>query len=201
MEKLRIQKPILVEGRYDKCKLASVLDAHIIPTDGFGVFRSEQKKELIRRLAKQAGRILVLTDSDGAGLVIRNYINSILPKELVIHLYTPQIPGKERRKNAPSKEGLLGVEGMDADLLRRLFEPYADGRTAVSRLSLTKADLYRDGLSGRADSAARRRALAQSAGLPENLSANALMEALNLLYDAEGYAALLAGIADAEDKA
>lgn len=191
MEKLKIEKPILVEGRYDQNKLRSVADAQILRTEGFGVFRDREKKELICRLAQKAGGIIVLTDSDGAGLVIRNYINGILKKELITHLYIPQITGKERRKDAPSKEGLLGVEGMEAALLRQLLSPYAGEGTPRAGMALTKADFFSDGLSGTPNSARRRALLCREASLPQNLSANALLEALNLLYTEPEYRALL----------
>ncbi|MBO5217934.1 MAG: DUF4093 domain-containing protein, partial [Clostridia bacterium] len=125
-EKLKIDIPIAVEGKYDKIKIASIADAQIVVTDGFGVFASDEKAALIRRLAEPRG-IIVLTDSDGAGLVIRNYFNSILKKEKIFHLYIPQVAGKERRKKMPSKAGTLGVEGIDADYLRGLLEPFAAG--------------------------------------------------------------------------
>ena len=194
MEKMIIRYPVLVEGRYDRCKLESILTANILQTDGFGIFRSDEKRELIRRVARSAGKLLVLTDADGAGLIIRNYINSILPQELVIHLYTPQIYGKERRKTVPSKEGLLGVEGMEAELLRQLFAPYASDTLPPASLSLTKADLFADRLAGTPDASYRRAAFLRAAGLPANLSANAMLRAVNLLYDEKSYGELLARI-------
>lgn len=124
MEKLKIPYPILVEGKYDKIKLDSVLDANIIVTDGFGVFKNSEKTSLIRKLAEKTP-IICAFDSDNAGLVIRNHIKSALPKEKIIHVYFPEIEGKERRKEKFSKQGLLGVEGMEADLIRKLFAPYA----------------------------------------------------------------------------
>ena len=122
MDRLKISIPIAVEGKYDKIKLSSIIDGQIITTDGFGVFASDEKKMLIRRLAEPRG-IIVLTDSDGAGLVIRNYFRSILPKDKLINLYTPQIAGKEKRKKCPSKAGFLGVEGIEACKIRSLILP------------------------------------------------------------------------------
>lgn len=180
MEKLKISQVVLVEGKYDKIKVDSVVDATILTTDGFGIFKEKEKTALLRRLAAERG-LIVVTDSDGAGLVIRNYITSILPKSQVTHLYIPQIKGKEVRKAIPSKEGTLGVEGMEADLLRGLFEPFAVGRTAPEWEAVTKYDLYADGLSGGAGSEARRQALAKAIDLPSGLSSNALIEAINLL--------------------
>ncbi|MBQ8508777.1 MAG: DUF4093 domain-containing protein [Clostridia bacterium] len=193
MEKLKIAIPIAVEGKYDKIKLSSVVDGQIITTDGFRVFASDEKAALIRRLAEPRGMI-VLTDSDGAGLVIRNYFNSILPKDKLIHLYTPRIPGKEKRKTAPSKAGWLGVEGMEADLLRKLLAPYAEDAASKDKPSgreITKADLYADGLSGGEGSAERRAKLCEALGLPPDLSANALLAALNLLIDYDKYEELI----------
>lgn len=180
MEKLNVHQVVLVEGRYDKIKLDSLIDATILTTDGFGIFKEKEKAALLRRLAAERG-LIVVTDSDGAGLVIRNYISSILPKSQVTHLYIPQIKGKESRKAAPSKEGTLGVEGMDADLLRRLFEPFAAGHQLPEWECVTKLDLYEDGLSGSEGSEARRAKLALALDLPSGLSANALIEAINLL--------------------
>ncbi len=181
MKKLKITLPVIVEGKYDRHRLSSFLDAHIITTDGFGIFREDEKRALIRRLAAERG-IIVLTDSDGAGLVIRNYLRSFLPPELVRHVYIPQVAGRERRKSSPSREGLIGVEGTDEKVLVGLFEPFAAAdETGPAEPALTKADLYAGGLSGRKDSAQRRAAFAEAAGLPKNLSANALLEAVNLL--------------------
>lgn len=188
MEKLKISIPIAVEGKYDKIKLSSIIDGRIITTDGFGIFASGEKKMLIKRLASERGMI-VLTDSDGAGLVIRNYFRSILPKDKLIHLYTPQIEGKERRKKAPSKAGFLGVEGIEADTLRKMFEPFADGNVEndIPQKEVTKADFYSDNLSGGEGSAERRKRLCNLLELPENMSANALLAAVNMLCTFEKY--------------
>ncbi|MBQ7499551.1 MAG: DUF4093 domain-containing protein, partial [Clostridia bacterium] len=142
---------------------------------------------LIRRLAEKSG-IIILTDSDGAGLVIRNYLRSVLPPEKIINLYTPRIEGKEKRKKTPSKSGVLGIEGMEAGLLRELFLPYADGGGVEKRSDpVTKTDFYTDGFSGATGSAEKRRKLAERLSLPPDLSANALLEAINLLYTKEEY--------------
>ncbi len=179
-QKLMIDRPIVVEGKYDKIKLAAVCEAQILTTDGFGIFASEEKKALFRRLAMPRG-LIVLTDSDGAGLVIRNYFNKILPKEKLIHLYVPKIEGKEKRKKLPSKEGVLGVEGMEAELLRSLLAPYTADSVPSPITPVTKAEFYADGYSGGDGSAAKRAALAKQLGLPDNLSSNALLAAINLL--------------------
>lgn len=190
--KLKINRPVIVEGLYDKIKLDSIIDAPIIVTDGFCIFREHEKVSLIRRAAERSG-VIVLTDSDPAGMVIRNFINSILPKEKITHLYIPELPGRERRKKVGSKSGLLGVEGMEADFLRRLFLPYSEGVSdgKAARGGITKLDFYLDGLSGREGSAERRRALARACGLPSSLSSAALLAALNMLYTREEYKGLL----------
>ena len=194
MEKLKISIPIAVEGKYDKIKLSSIIDGQIITTDGFGVFASDEKKMLIRRLAEPRG-IIVLTDSDGAGLVIRNYFRSILPKDKLINLYTPQVEGKEKRKKAPSKAGFLGVEGIEAEVLRKLFEPYAGDLTERrAGEEVTKADFYADNLSGGEGSAERRKRLCRLLDLPDNMSANALLAAVNLLCGVEKYKELLKNV-------
>ena len=186
-DKLKIDIPIAVEGKYDKIKVASVADAHIITTDGFGVFASEEKSALIRRLAAPKG-IIVLTDSDGAGLVIRNYFNRILPRDKLFHLYIPQIEGKEKRKKSPSKEGILGVEGMEADMLRNILAPFADGGdNRKNERELTKTDFFSDGLSGSDEAASKRTRLCLYLSLPPNMSANALLAAINMLGEVGQY--------------
>lgn len=187
MSRLRIKLPVVVEGKYDKHRLSSLIDAHIITTDGFGIFRENEKRELIRRLASKGG-IIVMTDSDGAGLVIRNYLRSVLSRDSIHHVYIPQKQGRERRKAAASKEGLIGVEGIDTDILIRLLEPYAEqSEKSAEQPELTKLDFYTDGLSGGADSARLRKEFASAVGLPDNLSANALLEAVNMLQLYDGY--------------
>ena len=185
---LTITKPIIVEGKYDKIKVASVARALILTTDGFGIFSSDEKAALFRRLAEKEG-VIVLTDSDGAGLVIRNYLKSILPPDKITHLYIPQIKGREKRKREPSKEGLLGVEGIDADWLRTALAPFAAESEGLTRTEMTlqKADLYELGLSGGTGSADRRRMLCQMLSLPDHLSANALLAALNMLVSKEQF--------------
>ncbi len=186
-DKLKIDIPIAVEGKYDKIKVASVANANIITTDGFGVFASEEKAALIRRLAEPRG-IIVLTDSDGAGLVIRNYFNRVLPKDKRYHLYIPQIEGKEKRKKTPSKAGTLGVEGMEAELLRGILAPFESGtEVKLNERELTKTDFFADGLSGSDDSANKRARLCRYLSLPDNMSANALLAAINMLGEVGQY--------------
>ena len=188
MEKLKIDLPIIVEGKYDKIKIKSVADACVIQTDGFGVFKNSERLALIRQLAKKS-RIIVLTDSDGAGKVIRSHITSAIPKDRLIQLYIPQVEGKERRKEAPSAEGFLGVEGTEADVIRRLLEPFSSGTSAEDgeREEIAKADLFAVGLTGGADSADRRDAFAVSLGLPKKMTPNALLSALNVMMTREEF--------------
>ena len=180
MEKLLISKVVVVEGKYDKITLENVIDAFILTTDGFGIFKNEEKKSLFRRLAKERG-LIVLSDADGAGLVIRNYFNSFIPKEDLTHLYIPKKEGKEKRKTERSKEGFLGVEGMDSEMLYQLFLPFADGGVRESIEEITLMTLYEDGFRGKENSEEKRKALAVALDLPDNLSAKALVSAINLL--------------------
>ena len=185
MEKLNIPYPIVVEGCYDKITLESVVRGHILPTDGFGIFKKEEKTALLRRLA-EVSPLIVLTDSDGAGKVIRSHISAVIPKDRLIHLYTPQIKGKEKRKDSASKEGFLGVEGQNAALLRQLLTPYAT-ESALIRGGITKLDLFNLGLSGHDDAKMRRRDLCQKLSLPADLTAPALPDAVNILYTREEF--------------
>ncbi|MBR3893912.1 MAG: DUF4093 domain-containing protein [Clostridia bacterium] len=191
-ERLQIPYPILVEGRYDKLRLECVAEAQILTTDGFGVFKKSEKKQLFRALAQRTP-LIVLTDSDGAGKLIRSYVSSCLPPDRVIHLYIPRIAGKEKRKREASAEGVLGVEGMENDLLYDLLKPYANAEAVTARMRenpLCKADLYRDGLTGCEGSAERRDAFAEKLGLPAGMTPNALLAALRVLCSYEEYCAL-----------
>ena len=188
MDRLKIDLPIIVEGKYDKIKIKSVADACVIQTDGFGVFKNHERLALIRQLA-QKSKIIVMTDSDGAGKVIRAHITSAIPKDRLIQLYIPQVEGKERRKEAPSAEGYLGVEGTDAELIRKLLEPFAvDVSSEESeREEITKADLFEVGLTGGSDSAEKRDSFAVSVGLPKKMTPNALLAALNVIMTREEF--------------
>ena len=193
MERLKIPYPVIVEGKYDKLRLESVIEAHIIPTDGFGIFKKEEKASMFRALAKKTPLIL-LTDSDGAGKVIRSHLTSVLPKERLIQLYVPRISGKEKRKNEPSAEGILGVEGMERELLFELFKPYANAQAVASRMAenpLCKTDFYEDGLTGKEGSSEKRDALCAQLGLPLGMTPNALLAALRVLCTYEEYCALV----------
>ena len=192
MEKLKIPYPIIVEGKYDKIKIRSIADACVIQTDGFGVFQNHERLALIRQLSKKS-KIILLTDSDGAGKVIRSHLTSAIPKDRLIQLYIPKIAGKEKRKSTPSAEGTLGVEGMEADFLRELLSPFSDPDYAERALEnpLSKLDFYQDGLSGAPDSVRRRDELAAKLSLPDGMSANALLEALKILLSYEEYLTLV----------
>ena len=167
---VKIRQAIVVEGKYDQNTLSQLVDTTIFQTRGFGVMRDKALLELLRKAARTTG-LIIFTDSDGAGFVIRNFLKGALPKEGVLHAYIPDIPGKEKRKRAPGKEGLLGVEGMTKE-------------------TITKFDLYTAGLSGRPDSAAKRAAFLEKLRFPAHMSANALLDALNLLYTREEFLAL-----------
>jgi ribonuclease M5 len=190
-ERLRISLPIVVEGRYDKIKIASIAEAEILTTDGFSLFNDREKRALLRRMAKDG--IIVLTDPDGGGKQIRTFLSALLGEGKVYHLHVPAVAGKEARKRTAGRAGLLGVEGADPDVLRALLAPFAGGAPA-RRASLTKADLFADGLSGGEGSAERRRALAVRLGLPPDLTPNALLAALNLLCTEEEYRAALSEV-------
>ncbi len=192
MEKLKIPYPIIVEGKYDRERLLSVADARILTTDGFGIFNKSEKLALIRKLSEKT-KIIVLSDSDGAGKLIRAHITSAIPRDRLIQLYIPRIEGKEKRKAEPSKEGTLGVEGMDRELLHDLLKPFTDDRAvrAEAENPLSKTDLYNDGLSGGENSAAMRDKLAAKVGLPPKMTANALLSALRILISYEEYKKLI----------
>ena len=188
----KIKEVIVVEGRYDKNALSQVVNATVITLGGFSVFNDKEKLAFLRRLAEKQG-LIVLTDSDGAGFVIRNYLKGALPKELVKQAYIPDIYGKERRKRTPGKEGKLGVEGMKPDVLlaalARAGATFLDEEngTGAAGEPITKADLFELGLTGGPDSAAKRQAILRELELPEHLTANGLLEALNLLYSRESF--------------
>lgn len=187
---IRIREAIIVEGRYDKNTLAQIVDAPILETSGFGIFHDRQRLALLRRLAETRG-IIVLTDSDGAGFVIRNYLRGAIDPSQVKHAYIPDIAGKERRKRTASKEGKLGVEGMRPDVLlealRRAGATIEGEETPAAGARITKTDLYAAGLTGGADSKAARQRLLAQLDLPEHLSTNALLEVLNALMTREEF--------------
>lgn len=187
---IHIREAVVVEGKYDKIRLASVADALVLETHGFGIFKDKEQLNLLRLLAKERG-LLILTDSDSAGFVIRGYLNGVIPPEQIKHAYIPEIMGREKRKAVSSKEGLLGVEGIDGkviiDALKRAGATIEGEQTKPETNPLTKWDLYEAGLSGGADSAARRYHLMGLLGLPKKLSANRLLEVLNSTISREQF--------------
>ena len=186
----RIKEVIVVEGRYDKNTLSQVVDAVILETSGFGIFNDAAKRRLLKTLAETRG-LIVLTDSDGAGFLIRNHIRGIVDPKLVKHAYIPDISGKERRKEKASKEGKLGVEGMRPEVLiealKRAGATFDDSPAEQQPAQITKADLYAKGLSGKEGSAEKRRQLLQKLGLPERMSADAMLDVLNALMDRDSF--------------
>ena len=185
-----VREVIVVEGRYDKNALSQVVDAVIIETSGFGIFNDAEKRKLLQTMAEARG-LIVLTDSDGAGFVIRNYIKGSVDPKLVKHAYIPDIYGKERRKNAPSREGKLGVEGMKPqvllDALIRAGATFDDEENKKTAPRISKADMYARGLSGREGSAEKRARLIKQLGLPERLTADGLLDVLNATMSREEF--------------
>ena len=184
---VKIREAIVVEGRYDKNTLSQVVDAPILETAGFGIFKDKQQMALLRRVAEKRG-LIVFTDSDGAGFVIRNHIKSAIPGKYLKHAYIPDIPGKERRKSVPGREGKLGVEGMTPEVILAALRNAGatiEGEETTSSGGITKQDLMALGLSGGSNAGEKRKALLKKLKLPEHMSANAMLQALNLLYTQE----------------
>ena len=188
---IKVGPVILVEGKYDKIKLSQIFDATILTTDGFGIFKQKDKLALLRRLAETRG-LLIFTDPDGAGFVIRNYLKGAVPKEKLFHAYIPDLYGKEKRKAKGSKEGKLGVEGVPDDAIIRAVEASGALQGSVpAKSGITKADLYELGLSGSAGSTQRRLRLLKELQLPQQLSSNALLDVLNCIIDLESLTAMV----------
>lgn len=189
----KIKEVIVVEGRYDKNTLSQVVDAVIIETGGFGIFNDREKRSLLKKLAESRG-LIIMTDSDAAGFMIRNHLKGCIAPELVKHAYIPDIYGKERRKSAPSREGKLGVEGMKpqviVEALKRAGATFESGRSAADNARISKADLYKKGLSGGENSAALRKKLLKMLELPEHLTAQGLLDVLNATMSREDFLAL-----------
>ena len=184
---VKIKEAIVVEGRYDKNTLSQIVDATIFETSGFGIFKDKAQMALLRRVAEIRG-LIVFTDSDGAGFVIRNHIKSAIPGKYLKHAYIPDVMGKEKRKTAPGKEGKLGVEGMTPQIILEALKRSGatmDAQGENPANPITKQDLMALGLSGGRDSAAKRLALLKEINLPEHMSANAMLQALNVLYNLE----------------
>ncbi len=190
---LHIDKTVIVEGKYDKIKLSNILDTEIITTDGFAIFKDKQKTELIRRAAENKG-IIIMTDSDSAGFLIRGHLKSVIPNDKIINVYIPEILGKEKRKAEASKEGLLGVEGVSEQvILDALLRAgvNVNGEEAAQREKITKADFYDLGLIGFGGSEQKRNELKAKLQLPKHLSTNALLTAVNALYSKEEFLEIL----------
>lgn len=189
---IKLKMPIIVEGKYDKITLENVVDTLIISTDGFRIFKNKEMCQLIRTLAKTKG-IIIMTDSDGAGQVIRNHIKNIASDGKVINVYVPRLKGKEKRKSAPSKEGYLGVEGISKEILTETLLKFGitEESTVLSSDKLTKADFYDLSLSGSADSAQNRQRVISVLNLPKTLSSNALLDVVNTLYTPEEFISLV----------
>ncbi len=185
-KKLAVAYPVIVEGKYDKLRLETVIEGTILTTDGFGIFKKAEKQALFRALAKKTP-LIVLTDSDGAGKVIRGHLSSLIPPDRLIQLYIPRIPGVEKRKSAASAEGMLGVEGMERELLFRLFGPFAAGQAPVERAEITKTDFYLDGLTGGTESRRKRDAFAALFDLPAGMTPGALLAAVQIICTKEEY--------------
>lgn len=193
MEKVKISLPIIVEGRYDKSTLSGFLDATIITTGGFSIFNNKEKQALLRRIAENG--VIVLTDSDGGGKQIRKFLAGILPPDKIHNLYIPKIEGKESRKRKPSKSGTLGVEGMEKKVILRLLEPFIDGKIAEkSGRMITKVDFFTDKLTGCDGASENRAKLCRECGLPEDMTPNALLEAMNLIYGYEEYKKIISDL-------
>ena len=198
---VKIWEAIVVEGRYDKNTLSQVVDAPIFETNGFGIRKDKARMDLMRRVAEQRG-LIVFTDSDGAGFVIRNFLKGAIPAKYLKHAYIPDIPGKERRKSAPGKEGKLGVEGMTPEILLSCLKRAGAtilGEDTPTEQPITKQDLFDLGLSGGANASEKRKKLMKKLALPEHLSPNGLLQALSLLYTREELTALAAQLETEHD--
>lgn len=190
---IKVDRIIIVEGKYDKIKLSSMIDGIIIETEGFGIFKDKDKQKLIRKLAESKG-IVILTDSDSAGFVIRNFITSIVPKEYITNVYIPDIYGKEKRKESASKEGKLGVEGVSVEILKDAFNKAGIGTSkskATEKKKITLNDFFDDGLTGGAESKKKRTALLKSLDLPERMSTKAMLDILNTFITYDEYKRLV----------
>lgn len=199
---LKIREAIVVEGRYDKNTLSQIVDAPILETSGFGIMKDKQQLELLRKVAKSRG-LIIFTDSDGAGFVIRNFLKGAIDGKYLRHAYIPDIPGKERRKSAPGKEGKLGVEGMTpqviVDALRKAGATVLGDETIHSSGNITKQDMMVLGLSGGQNSSTLRKQLLKKLDLPEHMSANALLQAVNLLYTLDELRGILSQLGEDHD--
>lgn len=184
---IRLDRPVIVEGKYDKIALENVVDALIITTDGFGIFKNREKCDLIRQLARKNG-VIIMTDSDSAGAVIRSYLKKIISDCKIVNVYVPELRGKERRKAKPSKSGLIGVEGMSPEIIEEALK--RSGVFSVKKENgrkITKTDMFVLGLSGREDSSLKRKDFLRFLGLPESLSSSAMLDVLNNMLTADEF--------------
>ncbi len=199
---IRIRQAVIVEGKYDQIRLSSLVDTVILTTEGFGVFKDKEKQKLLRRLAYERG-LVVLTDSDSSGFVIRSFLNGIVEPQYITNVYIPDVFGKEKRKAAPSKEGKLGVEGMRTEQLLEAFRKAGvtaeTGDAPHERREVTKTDLYEDGLSGGQDSARKRRRLLRALDFPERMNANAMLKLINTCMTYAEYKAAVERLAEEEE--
>ena len=184
---IKIKQTIIVEGKYDKIKLKSIVEANIITTDGFRIYNNKEKRALIKSIAGKTG-IIILTDSDSAGRRIRNFIKGCVDTDNITNVYIPKIPGKEKRKSVPSKENILGVEGTDKDLLLDVLQKFCTTETKPKQI--TKTDFYNDGLSGGENSVKKRREFCEKLNIPY-MPPNSLLEAVNILVDYDEYKKIL----------
>lgn len=192
---IKTDKVIVVEGKYDKIRLENIVDATIIPTDGFGIFKNKELLQLLRKLADARG-LIVLTDSDSAGFMIRSYLSGSIDNKKITNIYIPELFGKEKRKDAPSAEGLLGVEGVDDKVIIKAFEAAGIGtkKSDSTRRSVTKSDLYELGFIGRENSATLRKNLLIALSLPQRISSNRLPEIINMLYSYDEFIEIAKGV-------
>lgn len=190
---IHTDKIVVVEGKYDAIKLSGIIDATIIKTDGFGIFKDKEKQELLCRLAEKRG-LIVLTDSDSAGFMIRNFLGSRIPQERITNVYVPDLYGKEKRKDKPSAEGKLGVEGIPAEILKEAFERAGidtEKKMESPQRKITSLDFYEDRITGNSNSKQRRLALQKELGLPERLSSTGLLKIINVLVTYDEYKELV----------
>ncbi|MCQ2478641.1 MAG: DUF4093 domain-containing protein [Clostridia bacterium] len=180
---IKLRKAVIVEGKYDKIKLKNIIDAPIITTDGFGVFKNTEKRNLIKALAQNNG-IVIITDSDDAGILIRNYLKGVCKDGEIVNVYLPQLKGKEKRKAAPSKQGFLGVEGISEDIIIKALNKYGvtSEKSDINTKKVSKTDLYTLGLSGKSDSANLRTEFSKHLNIPTSISCNSFLEIINAQY-------------------
>lgn len=201
---IKVKEAIIVEGKYDKIKLSNFIDGLIVTTEGFGVFKDKEKQALIRHLAEKRG-ILILTDSDSAGFVIRNFLKGVVPSEQIKHAFIPDISGKEKRKTKPSKEGKLGVEGISEEIIEKAIissgaHCSSDSGRKKTQKDITKTDLFIYGLSGGENAAEKRSRLKKYLDLPSNMTANMLLDTLNCILTRDEFVSICTKLFDQNQK-